>query len=81
MIQLPEMRMPVASDRWLTQWGLISQPLGLHLLKYLMSLFFGPQVTALVVLVLPELLLPLWLHWNTVILIPTLHVTGRACEL
>lgn len=50
------------------------------------------QLTALVVLlvfffVLPVPLLPpsaelsLWLHWPAVILIPTLRVTGRACEL
>lgn len=47
----------------------------------------GGPVCLFFLLLLPEPLLPpsaelsLWLHWPAVILIPTLHVTGRACEL
>lgn len=45
------------------------------------------QLTIFLLLRLPEpLLLPsaelsLWLHWPAVILIPTLHVTGKTCAL
>lgn len=48
---------------------------------YALLLFFFFGLFLPVPLLRPSAKLSLWLLWPAVILTPTLHVTGRACEL
>lgn len=89
-VQLPGTSLSTASDRWPELRCRCESAAGVC--KFLTSkhtLFApsGPHLAALVVLLVSSPLLPspaelsLRFQWLAVILTPTLHVTGRACEL